>query len=115
MQEEIESLSLESQPEVQNYLSSFFVLRDHDEDRLKDLARKLLAQKFLKEKIQGIEISYLIKGRIFQYSFLPNPKRTIYCTLSHQKLCRRKKHNLQILVDAIAECETLAKLGYSSH
>jgi len=112
---EVVSDSLESKPDVQEYLTTFFDLRDAQESRIRNLAEQLLKHKSALEEVNGVSVSYRIKRRNFEYSFLPNPQMAIYCPLSHQSLTWSKKSNLTILIDAIAECETLAQLGYASH
>jgi hypothetical protein len=105
----------EVQPRVQKFLTNFFELRDGEESRLESLAKRLLREKTLVETVNQVEICYKLIGREFTYSFNPNPSETIYCPLAHQPLKYRKKTNITILIDAIAECETLALMGYSAH
>ena len=113
--EETENLSPEAEPNVQNYLKAFFALRDSEEPRLRNLAMELLDQKIIVESVNGVEICYKIEGKNFSYSFNVDFNASIYCPLAHQGLTWNKRNNLTILTDAIAECETLAKLGYKAH
>jgi len=109
------SYNPEAQSSVQEYLNTFFEIRDSQELRIRNLAERLLIEKKIVETVSGIEICYQIDQGRFEYSFNPEIKESIYCPLVHQKLSWSKRSNLTILIDAIAECETLAKLGYSAH
>jgi hypothetical protein len=113
--EETENLSPGAEPNVQNYLKAFFNLRDSEETRLRNLAMELLDKKILVESVNGVEVCYKIEGKNFTYSFDVDFNESIYCPLAHQGLTWNKRNNLTILTDAIAECETLAKLGYKAH
>ncbi len=115
IQQEEVSYDLQVQASVQEYLNSFFDLRDSQEWRIRNLAKRLLVEKKVVEMVSGIEISYQINQGQFTYSFRPNFTNSIYCPLVHQSLGWSKRSNLIILTDAIAECETLAKLGYAAH
>lgn len=113
--EKIENPLLEAQPHVQEYLNTFFDLRDSEEGRLRILAKRLLDDQIITESVDGVEICYKVEGRTFTYSFNKNFDESIYCPLAHQPLTRNKRINVTILTDAIAECETLVKLGYKPH
>jgi hypothetical protein len=109
------SCNQEAQTSVQEYLNAFFELRDSQELRIRNLAQRLLMEKRIVENVSGIEICYQINQRKFEYTFSPNFNDSIYCPLVHQGLGWSRRSNLTILTDAIAECETLATLGYAAH
>ncbi len=115
IQQEEVSYNPQAEVSVQRYLNSFFELRDSQELRIRNLAQRLLMEKKIVENVSGIEICYQINQRKFEYTFSPNFKDSIYCPLVHQGLGWSKRSNLNILTDAIAECETLATLGYAAH
>ena len=97
------------------FLSAFFSLRDSQESRLENYARKLLSEGELTSQISGILIKYQLANGIFSYNFDPNPSKNIPCELGHEPLPQRKKYKIVTLIDRIAESETLAALGYQAH
>lgn len=102
-------------PEVQRFLTEFFQRRDSEVERYLDLAHLLIKNGSISIENKGASLRCeILDGGLKSY-VLPKSDRRLLCPLTHENLTGEQQTDLNILVDAIAEAETLAILGYSPH